>query len=99
MELKAARPATFPPARNKLRTAAYPMKIGLDLAIMPGKDAAKDLGWRPKSRRGQPVVDLSSNIDLLGFLQKLRAANAERHSLGLQAEIDRLLRAAIFERH
>ena len=75
------------------------MKIGLDLAIMPGKYAAKDLGWRPKSRRGQPVVDLSSNIDLPGLSQELRAANAERHSLGLQAEIDRLLREAIFERH
>lgn len=65
--------------------------------ITSGKGEAKYLGWRLKSWRGQPVVDLSGNIDLRGFSQQLRAANAGRHCFGLQAQTGRLLREAICE--
>ncbi|WP_441235856.1 hypothetical protein [Bradyrhizobium sp. 930_D9_N1_4] len=55
-------------------------------------------GWRLQSGRRQPFADLAGNVDLSRFLQKLRAAHTHGHFFRLLAQMDRLLRQAIFER-
>jgi hypothetical protein len=57
-----------------------------------------ELHWRLKSRRTEPPVHLQGNIDLPGLLKKFGAPDANRHSLSLLAQIDRLLSETAFER-
>ncbi|MHC2385462.1 hypothetical protein ACVMFA_002410 [Bradyrhizobium liaoningense] len=44
--------------------------------------------WWMQSRRGQPLVDLSGGIDLPGFSQKLRAADAKGLRISRIVSID-----------
>lgn len=70
--------------------------MGLD-AEGVGSACHGDLKRRHESRRGQPLVDLSRNVDLPGFAQELRAADTRGHPFGLLAKVECFLGQAILE--